>query len=99
MRSSTSIGANYCEANGASSRRDFAHRTYICKQEANETKYWLRTKVSLKINNLKLKITFVIHIFTLHKKIFIMNVSRGDKNGCAYIFLYYFLHNTPRIIS
>ncbi|NMB92439.1 MAG: four helix bundle protein [Parcubacteria group bacterium] len=41
VRSATSIGANYCEANGASSKRDFKNKIYICKKEARETKYWL----------------------------------------------------------
>ena len=42
VRSGTSIGANYCEANQASSKKDFQNKIYICKKEANETKYWLR---------------------------------------------------------
>lgn len=42
IRSSTSIGANYMEANGASSRNDFRNKIYICKKEAQETKHWLR---------------------------------------------------------
>jgi len=42
MRSSTSIGANYMEANGASSRNDFRNKIYICKKESQETKHWLR---------------------------------------------------------
>lgn len=42
IRSGTSIGANYCEANGASSKKDFVNKIYICKKEAKETKYWLR---------------------------------------------------------
>src|SRR3989338_7443029 len=42
VRSGTSIGANYCEANGASSRKDFKNKIFICKKEAKETKYWLR---------------------------------------------------------
>ncbi len=42
IRSATSIGANYMEANGASSRKDFANKMYICKKEAQETKHWLR---------------------------------------------------------
>jgi len=41
-RASTSIGANYCEANASSSKRDFRNKIYICKKESNETKYWLR---------------------------------------------------------
>ena len=42
VRSATSIGANYMEANGASSRKDFQNKIYICKKEAQETKHWLR---------------------------------------------------------
>lgn len=42
VRSGTSIGANYCEANGASSRKDFKNKIFICKKESKETKYWLR---------------------------------------------------------
>lgn len=42
IRSGTSVGANYCEANGASSRKDFKNKIYICKKEIQETKYWLR---------------------------------------------------------
>ena len=42
IRSGTSIGANYMEANGASSKRDFKNKISICKKEALETKYWLR---------------------------------------------------------
>jgi len=42
VKSATSIGANYCEANGASSRKDFKNKIYICKKEAKETKYWLQ---------------------------------------------------------
>jgi len=42
IRSTTSIGANYMEANGASSRKDFRNKIHICKKETQETKYWLR---------------------------------------------------------
>jgi len=41
-RSGTSMGANYMEANGASSKKDFANKIYLCKKEAQETKHWLR---------------------------------------------------------
>lgn len=41
VRSATGIGANYCEAGGASSRKDFKNKIYICKKECKETKYWL----------------------------------------------------------
>jgi len=42
VRSGTSIGANYMEANGASSRKDFRNKIHICKKEAQESKHWLR---------------------------------------------------------
>ena len=42
IRSATSIGANYMEANGASSKRDFINKIFICKKECQETKHWLR---------------------------------------------------------
>lgn len=42
VRSGTSIGANYFEANGASSKKDFKNKTFICKKESKETQYWLR---------------------------------------------------------
>ncbi len=47
VRSGTSIGANYMEANAASSRKDFRNKIFICKKEANETKYWLKISLSL----------------------------------------------------
>ena len=42
IRSATSIGANYMEADGAESKKDFNHKIGICKKEAKETMYWLR---------------------------------------------------------
>ena len=42
IRSATSVGANYMEANSASSRKDFRNKIFICKKEAQETKHWLR---------------------------------------------------------
>lgn len=42
IRSATSIGANYSEANNASSKADFRSKIYIAKKEAAETRYWLK---------------------------------------------------------
>ena len=42
IRSATSIGANYCEADEASSKKDFINKMCIAKKEIKETKYWLR---------------------------------------------------------
>jgi four helix bundle protein len=41
-RSASSIGANFVEANNASSRADFRNKIFISKKEAAETRYWLR---------------------------------------------------------
>ena len=42
VRSATSVGANYMEACGASSKKDFKNKISICRKEAQETKHWLR---------------------------------------------------------
>ena len=42
VSSGTSIGANYMEADGAESKKDFRHKISICKKESKETKHWLR---------------------------------------------------------
>jgi len=40
IRSATSIGANYMEADGAESKKDFQHKIGICKKESKETMHW-----------------------------------------------------------
>ncbi|OGG79215.1 four helix bundle protein [Candidatus Kaiserbacteria bacterium RIFCSPLOWO2_01_FULL_54_13] len=50
VRAATSIGANYMEANGASSKRDFTNKIFICKKECQETKHWLRMIASCVLN-------------------------------------------------
>ena len=42
VKAGTSVGANYCEADDAESKRDFKHKIGICKKEARESKHWLR---------------------------------------------------------
>uniref|UniRef100_A0A7C2K010 Four helix bundle protein n=1 Tax=Schlesneria paludicola TaxID=360056 RepID=A0A7C2K010_9PLAN len=42
VRSATSIGANYCEADDAPTKKSFRNSISICKKEARETKHWLR---------------------------------------------------------
>jgi four helix bundle protein len=42
IRSSGSVGANYCEANDSLSKKDFNHRIKITRKEAKETCYWLQ---------------------------------------------------------
>ena len=41
VKSGTSIGANYREANRAVSKADFRNKISICEKEASETQYWL----------------------------------------------------------
>jgi four helix bundle protein len=47
IRSVTSIGANYSEAQDASSKRDFLNKIFIAKKESGEAKYWLKLVVKL----------------------------------------------------
>lgn len=49
-KSATSIGANYAEANNASSKTDFRNKIFIAKKEAAETKYWLELFADLDDN-------------------------------------------------
>jgi len=46
VRPATSVGANYMEANGASSKKDFRNKVFICKKESQESKHWLRMLAS-----------------------------------------------------
>lgn len=41
LRSGTSVGANYREANRAGSKADFLHKLGIATKEAAEAQYWL----------------------------------------------------------
>ena len=52
IRSATSVGANYIEANESASKKDFIHRIKICRKEAKETCYWLKL---LEISSAELK--------------------------------------------
>jgi four helix bundle protein len=54
LRSATSIGANYREACGANSKRDFINKLAISRKEAKETYYWL-SLLQAKYNSLQLQ--------------------------------------------
>jgi len=45
VKSGTSIGANYSEADDAESKLDFKHKIGICKKESREAKHFLRMVV------------------------------------------------------
>ena len=42
VKSGTSVGANYCEADDACSRKEFRQKIGYCKKESRESKHWLR---------------------------------------------------------
>jgi four helix bundle protein len=42
VRAATSVGANYCEADDAITKKAFRHCLGISRREANESKHWLR---------------------------------------------------------
>jgi four helix bundle protein len=42
VKSATSVGANYCEADDSISRKEFRQKIGTCKKEARETKHWCR---------------------------------------------------------
>jgi len=47
IKASTSIGANYEEAQAGSSKADFIHKVNIALKEARESNYWLRMLAAL----------------------------------------------------
>jgi len=46
VRASTSIGANYCEADESGTKREFRYRISLCRRESRETRHWLRMLVA-----------------------------------------------------
>ncbi|MDI6839527.1 MAG: four helix bundle protein [bacterium] len=42
VRASSSVGANYIEANESLSKKDFVMRIKICRKESKESIYWLK---------------------------------------------------------
>jgi four helix bundle protein len=53
IRSATSIGANYMEADCAESKKDFIHKIGISKKEAKETTHWLHMLATAEPNEAK----------------------------------------------
>lgn len=42
IKAGTSVGANYCEADDAVSKKDFRNKIGICKKESRECKHFIR---------------------------------------------------------
>ena len=55
VRSSSSIGANYIEANEKLGKQDLIMRLKIARKEARETQYWLELIIADESGRLKLK--------------------------------------------
>src|SRR5438445_12691027 len=51
LRSATSIGANYREANRGVSRTDFSNKIGTVQKEAAETQYWIELLIESKIGS------------------------------------------------
>lgn len=47
IKCTTSVGANFCEADDAESSKDFKHKIGICKKEARECKHFFRILVKI----------------------------------------------------
>lgn len=82
VRSGTSIGANYCEANNASSKKDFQNKIFICKKEAQETKYWLKLLSKSKNNDVSAELYRESHEFVLifQKILLTMKNKQNEEN-------------------
>ena len=82
LRSATSIGANYREANRAESRRDFVHKVAIVAKEAAESLYWIELFEETMIGNSEqIKLLFnecnqLVAIFTRMGKTAKENLAR-----------------------
>jgi four helix bundle protein len=84
VRSGTSVGAKYVEADGAESKKDFRHKIAICKKEAKETKHWLRMiakanpdrkEEAVKLSNEAQELTLIFSAILLPKTSKVNNVS------------------------
>jgi len=65
LRSGTSIGANYIEAQAASSKRDFINFIHYSLKSANESKFWLgilRDAKEVKEDNLLAELNEIANI-------------------------------------
>jgi four helix bundle protein len=80
MAAGTSVGANYEEADGAVTKRDFVNKIAIVRKEANETRYWLRliSGPYIEPELIKADITETTEIIKIFSAI--LTKSRGQKS-------------------
>jgi len=77
IRSGTSVGANYREANETDTKKDFKNRIRISKKEAKETIYWLELVIEA---NTELK-TRILPLLDENRQIMKILASIYDKSG------------------
>ena len=80
IRSATSVGANYAEANNSSSKADFKNKIFIAKKEIAETRYWLRVIKELAVEDLSTIEKEALELNLILQKI-ISTLKIGDSNG------------------
>ncbi len=79
IRSATSVGANYMEADAGVSKKDFKHKIGLCKKEAKETMHWLRMVAK---NNPKEKKICRVLYKEAHELVLIFSaICRSKKKG------------------
>jgi four helix bundle protein len=81
-KSSSSMGANYREANRAESRPDFVHKIGVVEKESSETVYWLTvlSRVSFIEEQLKLELAALSDEATQLLKLF-STIKRKCSSG------------------
>ena len=78
-RCGTSMGANFEEACGATSGKEFVSKLSICLKESRETNYWMRILNELNLGDEKLREHLAKESLELIK-IFISSIKTAKKN-------------------
>lgn len=78
IRSGSSIGANYIEANEALGKKDFLFHVRISRKEAKESVYWLRLVLSTNHLSFVEKGLWLVNEATELKKIFSAIITKSS---------------------
>ena len=92
IRSSSSIGANYIEANESLGKKDFVMHLRISRKEAKESIYWLRLILETNDENIAVECKKLIQEATEIKRFFQRSLkSRNNvdlSNRLGFVFCY-----------
>jgi four helix bundle protein len=83
VRSSTSVGANYIEANECLGKKDFLMRIRICRKEAKETGYWLKLLDPVS-PDLKFELQCLLQESTELTRIFGSIITKSDERNSKF---------------